>query len=103
MANRNLRKEMVDQVREEQQQRARAPREPRVHRAPAVLRARADTDGHGETGAEASAPGAPQRHVADFQPGDGTDNPPRKRRRRRRTGAAKGAGSAGVGGGDTGS
>ena len=100
LANDNLRQDMVDQVREEQQQRARAPR---VHRAPAVPRARADTDGHGETGAEASAPGAPQRHVADFQPGDGTDNPPRKRRRRRRTGAAKGAGSAGDGGGDTGS
>jgi poly(A) polymerase len=76
MADDNLRQDMVDLVRDEQQKRQRAPR---VHRAPKP-----------STGAAAVAvDAAPPASAAT--PLDGTEGAeaPRKRRRRRRSGAAK--------------
>ena len=67
MADDNLRQDMVDQVREEQQQRQRAPR---VHKAP-VERDAASTD-RVDRPAEAEALAS-------------ADSAPKKRRRRRRT------------------
>jgi poly(A) polymerase len=74
MADDNLRQDMVDQVREEQQTRQR-PRAPRVHTLPA---------------ASAAAPAA----AADAGPDESAmpAQAPKKRRRRRRSSGAKGAG-----------
>ncbi len=69
MADDNLRQDMVDQVREEMQQRPRAARAPRVHKEP--------------VGAQGDAPEA-----APAGPTEALDAP-RKRRRRRRGGAAR--------------
>jgi poly(A) polymerase len=83
LANDDLRQDMVDQVREEQQQKQRAPR---VHKMP-VAKAAApvllDTDEHApqDTGPAAS----------DSYPADAADAP-KKRRRRRRTSGPSGAG-----------
>ncbi len=87
MADDNLRQDLVDQVRAEQQQRQRAA--PRVHRAPA----RDDA-----TGATPTSSAVPADAAAS---GDGGPDAPRKRRRRRRSGAAKGGqegGASGAGG-----
>ncbi|HCX82903.1 MAG: poly(A) polymerase [Curvibacter sp. RIFCSPHIGHO2_12_FULL_63_18] len=77
MASDDVRQDMVDQVRtEQQQQRKQAPR---VHRAPAKAAPAAPAISDAADGAE-----------AEF-PSNGNDAP-RKRRRRRRSGAAKGEG-----------
>ena len=89
MANDNLRQDLVDQVREEQQKQRRNA--PRVHRAP-----RGPTpDG---TAAQATAPvGEPdQPGGGDGEPGSAA--PARKRRRRRRP-VGGGGGGGGQGGG----
>lgn len=78
MADDDLRQDMVDQVRTEQQQRKQAPR---VHRAPAKDAAAAPAK---PAAGRDDAPGA------EFAPDTG--DAPRKRRRRRRSGAARGAG-----------
>ncbi|MBT9506837.1 polynucleotide adenylyltransferase PcnB [Rhodoferax sp.] len=83
MADDDLRQDMVDQVREEQQQRQRAPR---VHKAPVVREPSAASD-------MAASP-VPPTNSGDIQGEEGA-SAPRKRRRRRRTGAAKGAEGAG--------
>jgi poly(A) polymerase len=83
MADDNLRQDLVDQVRAEQQQR---PRAPRVHRAP-----REPGDGRG-TAAPAGEMPAPEGNAAPSDDGA----PPRKRRRRRRGGGGSG-GSVGSG------
>jgi poly(A) polymerase len=80
MASDDVRQDMVDQVRAEQQQRKQAPR---VHRAPKDAVAPAAKPATG--GSDASE--------TEF-PSDAGDAP-RKRRRRRRSGAAKGAGEGG--------
>jgi poly(A) polymerase len=107
MADDNLRQDLVDQVREEQQQRQRAPR---VHRAPKsdaqVAPRNATPPSQGEQpivgGSDAHSSAEPD--TEDGQQGEPGDGAPRKRRRRRRTGAAKGAGDAGSasGGADNG-
>jgi poly(A) polymerase len=79
MASDDMRQDMVDQVRtEQQQQRKQAPR---VQRAPGKA-----------TPAEPAAPYGGDRAQADVST-DGHDAP-RKRRRRRRSGAAKGEGGS---------
>ena len=90
MADDNLRQDLVDQVREEQQQRPKMARAPR----PAPVAAPAGPGGsvpvaaaQGSAGtSDTNAPG-PQ---GEDDPAQGNDAP-RKRRRRRRAGAARGA------------
>jgi hypothetical protein len=73
MADDNLREDMVDQVREELQQRQRAPK---VHKAPVAK--------------DASAPVV---ESLNSEPGDDTaTDAPKKRRRRKRTGLPKDGG-----------
>ncbi|MDO8284400.1 MAG: polynucleotide adenylyltransferase PcnB [Rhodoferax sp.] len=97
MADDTLRQDLVDQVREEQHKRQRAPRVARVPRAEAS----------GADGSVAvTAPGAsPAAAAEDFgaAPGEGDAGAPRKRRRRRRSGAAKGAAGNPDGAGESGS
>jgi poly(A) polymerase len=87
MADDNLRQDLVDQVREEQQKRKHPPRVHRVARNDAPVAGdappapRADATGVAMVGAEGD-PGAP-----------------RKRRRRRRPGGGSGAGPSDVAGG----
>lgn len=88
MADDNLRQDMVDQVREEQQQRARAPR---VHKAPVAR------DSTPVTRDAAPAVDADQRRpdaTTDFAPVGTADSAdaPKKRRRRRRTGGPRDGG-----------
>jgi poly(A) polymerase len=82
LADDSLRNDMIDEVKLEQQQRAKPARTPRVHRLPAR-----DADGQpimpsGEAAASTqtddSAPDAPQGAA-----GDGTEAPKKRRRRRR--------------------
>lgn len=85
LADDNLRQDMIDQVREEQQKR---PRPPRVHRAPAPAPLR---DGQApSTSADSESSSAPAAEGG--LPQEGGHDAPRKRRRRRRSGAARGAG-----------
>ena len=74
MASDELREDMVDQVREEQQKKTKAPR---VHKMPVPRENSVDLD------EDAPATGAPNRQVLDVT------EPPKKRRRRRRTGGPK--------------
>ena len=77
MADDNLRQDMVDQIREEQQKRPRMARAPR----PADM-------------------AAPQNTTDSAQPDEANEGPadaPKKRRRRRRSGPARDAGAAGSG------
>ncbi|QDL53983.1 polynucleotide adenylyltransferase PcnB [Rhodoferax aquaticus] len=100
----NLRQDLVDQAREEQQQRQRTPRvarapKPTTHAgsvsvnvaAPQPTRAVSDT--HEDRAARVSSGGNDAEDVA------ATGDAPRKRRRRRRSGAAKGGGSDASAGG----
>ena len=81
MASDDVRQDMVDQVRTEQQQRKQAPR---VHRAPAK---------DASTAPAKPADGTEEAPETEFT--SDTGDAPRKRRRRRRTGAAKGGGEGG--------
>ena len=87
LASDELRQDMVDQVREEQQQRQRTPR---VHKAP-VARDAAPVNRDVTPGADAdqsqvdSAPG-----FATGSPADSADAPTKRRRRRRTTGPKEG-------------
>ena len=98
MADDNMRQDLVDQVREEQQQRQRAPR---VHRAPKPDNQVAPRSAASPSQAEQPNQGGADDHPSagpdteDGQQGEPGDGAPRKRRRRRRTGAAKGAGDTG--------
>src|SRR5450830_2035012 len=83
LANDDLRQDMVDQVREEQQQKQRAPR---VHKMPAAKAAQnaaplADAD-HSNEGAEPA--------TAGNYPADSADAPKKRRRRRRTSGPKEG-------------
>ena len=98
MADDTLRQDMVDQVREEQQQRQRAPR---VHRAPKPeglasprTQSQGDTNESFPSGAVAGSDGDVGPNPQEPSDSDGTA--PRKRRRRRRGGAARGAGDGGA-------
>jgi poly(A) polymerase len=89
MASDDLRQDMVDQVREEQQQR---PRAPRMQRAPAPKDAQAASAP--KTAADENVTGAQQPASA---PADGDGGaPPRKRRRRRGSGGGAGSGQGGA-------
>jgi poly(A) polymerase len=101
MADDNLRQDLVDQVREEQQKRQRPGRVVRVPKADASA-----SDGAAPAADVSPAAAHPS---SDFgsAPGEGDAGAPRKRRRRRRTGGAgNGAGGnadgGSGGGGDSG-
>ncbi len=91
MADDNLRQDMVDQVRAEQQAR---PRAPRVHRAPAPQRDAASGSAVAGPGPSSAAPGPAAEPVSEDAA------PARKRRRRRRTGAARPGDADASGGAD---
>jgi poly(A) polymerase len=82
LADDNLRQDMVDEVKLEQQQRGRPQRAPRPARGPKPT---ATTD----AGAIGSAPVQADLYPADAGQSDGMDAP-KKRRRRRRTGGRSG-------------
>jgi poly(A) polymerase len=89
MADDNLRNDMVDEVKLEQQQRAkpaRAPRPPRVHSVPSgtVAAGAAHVAGDAPT-SQAGVPG-------DVAHGDGSEAPKKRRRRRRPVDRSAGAG-----------
>ncbi|TAF71370.1 MAG: polynucleotide adenylyltransferase PcnB, partial [Curvibacter sp.] len=87
MASDEVRQDMVDQVRaEQQQQRKQAPKGPRAAK-PARDPRPIPTDS--QSGVESSEPEFPESAA------DSTGDAPRKRRRRRRGGAARGAGEGG--------
>jgi poly(A) polymerase len=85
MANDDLRIDMVDEVKLEQQQRARPARTPRVH----SVNKRASTDGSAQAAAADAATGQ-----TDLPPdavlAAGADAPKKRRRRRRPTGRSAG-------------
>ena len=87
LADDNLRQDMVDQVREEQQQKQRAPR---VHKLPAAR------DATGQAAANPSADGAIPN--GSHEQLDSTDAPKKRRRRRRTAGGPRedGAGAPDV-------
>ena len=88
MADDDLRQDMVDQVREEQQQRQRAPR---VHKAPAPRdAATVSRDAIPDGDADHARPG-PSDSMAGG-PADSADAP-KKRRRRRRTSSPREGGA----------
>ncbi|WP_296490660.1 polynucleotide adenylyltransferase PcnB [Rhodoferax sp.] len=89
LANDDLRNDMVDEVKLEQQQRVRPPRAPRVHSVP------------GRAANEAAPPStadqaAPDRSglATDSVSGDGSDAPRKRRRRRRSPGRGTGDAAA---------
>jgi poly(A) polymerase len=84
MADDNLRQDMIDQVRAEQQAR---PKAPRVHRAPAPVRDKPARDAAAPTGAGDS--------VDAQASADARGDAPRKRRRRRRPGGSGGSQAGG--------
>jgi len=92
LADDTLRQDMVDQVREEQQQR---PRAPRVHRVPRAAAPHAAPDAAPDS--EIASPAGPQPD--DGSPQDGAAP---KRRRRRRSGARRDAGDGSTGEGGAG-
>ncbi|MFM2274298.1 MAG: hypothetical protein RL211_170 [Pseudomonadota bacterium] len=94
MADDNLRQDMVDEVREEQQQRPRMTRAPRPANAASAAPRQA-------AAAETSGP---QQEGGGPRQGDGTvSDVPRKRRRRRRSGGPREGGAAGPAAPDAGS
>ncbi len=92
LANDDLRGDMVDEVKLEQQQRARpsrAPRAPRVHSVPS----RANPDAASQAAADDAAPDA-SGLPPDAVSGGGSEAPKKRRRRRRPTGRGAGDGPA---------
>ncbi len=88
MANDNLRQDLVDQVREEQQKRQRPARAPRPPRVPDQSTGAAVAVS--VTQADGSTSGGPQATTETGGPRDASDaGAPRKRRRRRRNSAGK--------------
>ncbi|MBK1684417.1 polynucleotide adenylyltransferase PcnB [Rhodoferax fermentans] len=79
VADDNLRNDMVEEVKREQQQRAKTARPPRVHRLP-----RAATD-PAATGSEPTSATDPVAQRPDTEPAAEGDAAPKKRRRRRRS------------------
>ena len=95
MADDNLRQDMVDEVREEQQQRPRMTRAPRPANAAAPAAPR--------QAADAEASGAEQDDGEPRQVDGTVSDAPRKRRRRRRSGGPRDGGAAGPAAPDAGS
>jgi poly(A) polymerase len=93
LADDNLRQDMVDQVKQEQQQRAKPVRVPRVHRLPAR-----SADGQLVDGApEPAASAEPGADASPERPEGEAGEAPKKRRRRRRS--PNRGGATGEGGG----
>lgn len=103
MADDNLRQDLVDQVREEQQKRPKLVRAPRPAGAAGAgsmdtrppdtgLEPRAATTGATQTADADDGTGEPARNVAE---GEGDGDAPRRRRRRRRTGTGRGGSEGG--------
>ena len=97
MADDNLRQDMVDEVREEQQQRPRVTRAPRpTNAAPAASGQATNTpSGHEQEGDDEGG--------GDQGQGTSSSDAPRKRRRRRRSGGPRDGGAAGPAAPDAGS
>ena len=94
MADDNLRQDLIDQVRDEQQKRQRAPKVQRAPRPVDTLKPGAVSEVAAFTPTLRSAVGdAAPDESAEFDGGDA--GAPRKRRRRRRTGGGGGGGEAG--------
>jgi len=96
LADDNLRNDMVDEVKLEQQQRARPARAPRVHK-PATRGDASDVPAFGadhSDGLLAVAANGPIN--AGDAPGDGSQAPKKRRRRRRSTPGAGGRGEGGA-------
>jgi poly(A) polymerase len=99
MAGDNLRNDMVDEIKLEQQQRAKPARTPRVHKMPS-------REGASQPGGAQSAAGSAPATRSDtatetYLPGAGvsgeaSDAPKKRRRRRRSTGGAGGRGEGGA-------
>jgi len=87
LADDNLRRDMVDEIKLEQQQRPRPARAPRLQKSPR------NPDALQTGGSHQAEPNGP---VADPE-GSGTPDAPRKRRRRRRSPAGKGGAGASPG------
>lgn len=95
MADDNLRQDLVDQVREEQQKRQRAPR---VHRASNPISATPLIPGaQGDVGGDAAKTSNAHADETGDSAGMEDAGAPRKRRRRRRSGASKAAGDSSSG------
>ena len=87
LANDDLRQDMVDQVREEQQQKQRAPR---VHKMPVAKEGAPAAQGTAQSTDNAAAePGSPEAY-----PSDAADAPKKRRRRRRTSGPKEGGESS---------
>ncbi len=84
LADDNLRNDMVDAVKMEQQQRAKPARAPRVHKAPARDAAQSVND----AGVMQDTTKVVPAITADAMAGDGSVAPKKRRRRRRPSGAA---------------
>ena len=98
MADDSLRQDLVDQVREEQQQRPRMARAPRPAGAAALARGADAAEGSISNASSETMPGESHGEGDDAQGGQG-DEVPRKRRRRRRAGASRGSNEGGNEGG----
>ncbi len=90
LANDNLRNDMVEQVKLEQQQRAKTARAPRVHKMPARDAAQPARDG---ADLQESAPTMPEPAFGAMAD-DGSAAPKKRRRRRRPSGSTGGQGDA---------
>ena len=95
MASDSMRQDLVDQVREEQQKRQRAPR---VHRVPGTDRGAAPVLA-AQDSLGAGVDQVATDRLGEMDDGAGDGSAPRKRRRRRRSGAGKTVGSGGAEGG----
>lgn len=96
MASDSMRQDLVDQVREEQQKRQRAPR---VHRVPGTDRGAAPAALAAQDSLGAGVDQVATDRLGEMDDGAGDGSAPRKRRRRKRSGAGKTVGSGGAEGG----
>ena len=101
MADDSLRQDLVDQVREEQQQRPRMARAPRPAGAAALARGADAAEGSISNASSETMPGESHGEGDEVQGGQSGqgDEAPRKRRRRRRAGASRGSNEGGNEGG----
>ena len=98
MADDNMRQDLIDQVRDEQQKRQRAPKVQRAPRPMDAPKAGVGADVSTSTSAPRNAEG--DAALDGSAESEGSDaGAPRKRRRRRRTGGGSGGGDAGQSGG----
>ena len=89
VADDNLRNDMIEEVKQEQQKRAKTARPPRVHRLPA----RGAADGAAEASGQATEEPSSALHRPEAEPAGEGAEAPKKRRRRRRSPNRSGGGS----------